>query len=54
MIQIIGGFIQQQDIRLLEKQLGQNDLGPLAAAHLGDGPVQPQTGQSQAVCHLLD
>ena len=29
-IQVVGGFVQQQDVRVLQQQLGEQHLGPLA------------------------
>ena len=53
-VQIVGRFIQDQDLGLLQEQFGQDDLGPLAARELGHVMVIAQIRQAKAAGHALD
>ena len=44
-IEVVGRFVQQQQIRLLQQQPAQRDAPPLAAGQRGDGGVRRRTAQ---------
>ena len=53
LVQKVGGLVQQQHVRLLQQQPGQEQLGPLAAAQFPHRAVQPQLRQPQSRRRLL-
>ena len=52
-VQVVGGLVQKEDIRLLQKELGQKDLGTLASGKLGYVPVQAQVRKLEGPGDLL-
>ena len=52
LVQEIRRLVQQQHIRSLQQQLGQDRLGPLPAAQGGKRPLQAQGGEPQPCRHL--
>ena len=53
LVQIVGGLIQQQDVRLFQKKLSQKDSGALAAGKPGHVLVQSDVRKAQRPAHLL-
>ena len=53
-VQIVGGLVQQQDLGLFQQQLGQQDLGTLTAAQIGDVMVKTQRQQTQRTGNFLN
>ena len=44
-IQIVGRLVQEQDIRLLQQELSQQNLGTLAAGQFGDITIETDLHQ---------
>ena len=53
-IQIVGGFVQQQDVRILQQQFGQEHLGPLAPGQFVHLVFQADVPEPQTPGHFLD
>ena len=53
-IQIVGGLVQQQNIRILQQQLGQQHLVALSTGKVRYIPVQTDISQAQAVGKVFD
>ena len=55
-VQVVGGLVQQQNVRVAQRDAGEDDARLLAAAELADGlqvvvPAQPKP--AQLLPHLL-
>ena len=53
LIQIVGGLIQQQNVRLFQKKLSQKNSGALAAGKLGYILIQSHVGKTERPAHLF-
>ena len=53
-VQVVGGLVQQQDIRVLQNETAQVDPGLLAAGETGELLLPHGLGDGQAVGHLVD
>ena len=53
LVQIVGGLIQQQNVRLFQKKLSQKDSGTLAAGKLGYILIQSHIRKSERPAHLF-
>ncbi len=53
-VEVVGGLVENEDRRVLQQQLGQQHLGALAAAELGDVAVEADLAEAEAVGHLFD
>ena len=49
-IQIVGGFIQQQDVRRLQHELRDQDAGPFASGEPPDRPIQVVWRKEKPCC----
>ena len=52
-VQVVGGLVQQQDVRVLQNQAAQVHPGLLSAGELVKGPLAHLGGDGQAVAHLV-
>ena len=53
-IQVVGRFVQEQDIRILQEQLGEEHLGPLAPGQFVHLVFQSEVPEPQASGHFFD
>jgi hypothetical protein len=44
-VEVVGGFVEQQDVGLLDQQAGQRDAALLTARKIVDGPVARRAAQ---------
>ncbi|MNR09429.1 hypothetical protein D3C85_1256310 [compost metagenome] len=54
LVEIVRRFVQQQNIRFLQQQLGQQHLGPLTAAEIMDVLIQTDVRKSQPAGGFVD
>ena len=52
-VQVVGGLVQKKDVRLLQKQLSQEHLGPLASGKLVHVLIQSDLIQAKGPADLL-
>ena len=52
-VQVVGGLVQQQDVRVLQNQAAQVHPGLLPAGEIVKGPLAHLGGDGQAVAHLV-
>jgi hypothetical protein len=52
-VQVVGGFVEQQDVRGVEQRTGQHQPGLFAAGHLAQGQVAGQVVEAEALPDLL-
>ena len=52
-VQVVGGLVQQEDVRILQNEPGQVDAGLLPAGQGGEGPLAHVGVDGQAVAHLV-
>ena len=53
-VQVVGGLIQQEDIRILQDQAAQVHPGLFAAGKLREKPAAHGVIDGEAICHLAD
>ena len=53
LIQVVGGLVQQEDIRFLQQQLSKQDLCPLPAGQLCHVLIHADVRKAQSPSHLL-
>ena len=52
-VEMIGGFVEQQDLRLLQQQPCDEHLGALSAGQMPDFRIQSQRGKPQSGSNLF-
>jgi hypothetical protein len=47
LVEVVGGLVEKQDLRLLQEKFAQEDFGALAAGELGNVPVQAEFREAE-------